>query len=200
MIHRQGVDRFAREAYPGLADHFVGLAESQAPSTLFVTCSDSRVDPSLITQTQPGELFVLRNVGNMIPAAGHDTASAAVVEYAVTVLGVERIVVCGHSNCGAMNGLLNPQSIAHLDAVAPWVEHAAAVRTEVAELPAEQQWDAAIRANVAHQIELLKTHPSVVEALASGQLGIEGWLYDIGEGRVELITEVAPPSPESESE
>ncbi len=198
MIYRHGVERFTRETYPDLRDHFVGLAESQAPTTLFVTCSDSRVDPSLITQTQPGELFVLRNVGNMVPAAGHDTASAAVVEYAVKVLGVKRIVGCGHSNGGAMNGLLNPDAIAHLQAVAPWVEHAATVRMEVADLPAEQQWDAAIRANVALQVGLVQTHPSVADALASGQLGIEGWLYDIGEGRVELLSELA--SHESESE
>jgi len=190
MFHRTGVERFAREAYTAHTTHFTELAEAQAPSTLFVTCSDSRVDPALITQTSPGELFVLRNVGNMVPAAGADAASAAVIEYAVSVLGVQRIVVCGHSNCGAMNGLLNPKSISHLTSVASWVEHAAPVRSQVADVPADLRWKAAIRANVEHQIDLLRTHRCVVESLSAGQLVIEGWFYDIGEGAIELVAEV----------
>jgi len=190
MQHRLGVKHFMTEAYPGLKGHFASLATSQSPSSLFITCSDSRVDPSLITNTQPGELFVLRNVGNMVPGFGRDAASAAVVEYAVTVLGVRRIMVCGHSNCGAMHGLLNPQGLAHISSVADWLEHAAPVREMLAEIPAEDRWDAAIRANVYYQIASLQTHPSVIRALEAGQLCIEGWVYDIAKGQIDFFGEV----------
>ena len=184
MPDRSGVHRFVTEAYPDLKDHFTDLAAVQRPSTLFVTCSDSRVDPSLITQTKPGELFVLRNVGNLIPVHGADQ------EYAVSVLKVSRIVVCGHSNCGAMAGLLNPEGIKHLTSVAGWVEHAAPVRDRVCDVHADAQWDAAIRESVGLQIEHLQTHPCVSEAMAAGNLVIEGWVYDIGHGKVDFHYEV----------
>jgi carbonic anhydrase len=192
LSDRAGVERFTSHAFPELREHFAGLANSQAPSVLFITCSDSRVDPSLITQTLPGELFVLRNVGNLVPAHGVDTQSAAVVEYAVAVLGVKRIVVCGHSNCGAMNALLHPESVVDIPDVARWVEHAAPVRARVADVDEHDRWDAAIEASVRYQVELLQTHPSVITALDSGRLRIEGWVYDIGEGRVEFVVEVDP--------
>lgn len=189
MFDRSGVRRFEAEVYRDLKDHFSGLAKSQSPSTLFVTCSDSRVDPSLITQTQPGELFVLRNVGNLVPAFGNDLESAAVVEYAVSVLQVRRIVVCGHSNCGAMFGLLNPHALESVPTVAAWLEHASPVRQQVVDVDPESRWDAAIRASVAFQVALLQTHPSVAHALSEGRLDIEGWVYDIGEGRVDFLTD-----------
>ena len=190
MPDRFGIHRFVTEVYPDLKDHFNDLAKVQTPSTLFVTCSDSRVDPSLITQTKPGELFVLRNVGNLIPVYGVDQESSAVVEYAVNVLKVSRIVVCGHSNCGAMAGLLNPDGIQHLKAVAGWVEHAAPVRDRVCDVHADGKWGAAIRENVGLQIEQLQTHPCVSDAMATGDLVIEGWVYDIGDGHVDFLVEV----------
>ncbi len=189
MSHRLGVARFTGEVYPGLRTHFTALAESQTPTTLFVTCSDSRVDPALITQSLPGDLLVLRNVGNFVPAHGCDPASAAVVEYALGFLKIPRIVVCGHSNCGAMAGLLHPETIEHLAAVARWVEQADAVRARVAHIPPEQRWLAAVRTNVAYQIEMLKTHPIVAAALQDGLLHIEGWMYDIGDGRIDVLVE-----------
>ena len=130
MTVRHEFERFRAHAYEPLKEHFAALAEAQSPHTLFITCSDSRVDPSLLTQTRPGELFVLRNVGNLVPPFGEDTDSAAVVEYAVRALKVSRVVVCGHSNCGAMNGLVNPEAVAAVPTVARWIEHAAPVRDQ----------------------------------------------------------------------
>ncbi|MFT7519971.1 MAG: carbonic anhydrase, partial [Kiritimatiellia bacterium] len=113
-----GNNRFRAHVLPQMADHFMSLADGQSPHTLFVACSDSRVDPSLITQTQPGELFVIRNAGNLVPVYGQDDGSAAAVEYAVQALKVRRIVVCGHHGCGAMGGLLQPKSLSALPTVA----------------------------------------------------------------------------------
>jgi len=191
MPNRFGVDRFVNETYPRLREHFEGLAASQSPETLFITCADSRVDPSMITHTQPGELFILRNVGNMVPAYGADSSSAAAVAYAVVVLGVKHIIVCGHSNCGAMQGLLHPESVAGIPSVAWWVEHAAAVRKRISGDTPEERWDNAIHANVSLQVELLQTHPCVVEALRQGSLTLEGWVYNIGQGKVEAFIEVS---------
>lgn len=190
MSNRYNIDRFFTQAYPPLETHFKALANVQNPSTLFVTCSDSRVDPSLITQTLPGELFVLRNVGNLIPEYSSDPGSAAVVSYAVEVLKVERIVVCGHSNCGAMAGLLDPSSLTELPQVAGWLEHAASVRDKLKSETHEERWVDAIRANVSLQIENLLTHPYVAKAMSQGALAIEGWVYNIGEGQIESLVEI----------
>ena len=106
-----------------MAARFAALAGGQDPDTLFVACSDSRVDPSLITQTQPGEIFVLRNAGNVITPYGTDGGVDSAVEYAVAALDVKRIVVMGHSGCGAVGGALNPDSLGALPAVREWVSH-----------------------------------------------------------------------------
>ena len=106
-----GIQRFQAHAYPRLSERFEGLAGGQSPHTLFITCSDSRIDPSMITQTLPGELFVVRNAGNLVPAPDVDYSTSSAVEYAVDALGVKQIVVCGHSGCGAMGAALNPTSV-----------------------------------------------------------------------------------------
>ena len=197
MPNRYNINRFVTQAYPPLEAHFKALADAQRPSTLFVTCSDSRVDPSLITQTLPGELFVLRNVGNLVPEYPADPGSAAVVSYAIEVLKVERIVVCGHSNCGAMAGLLDPSALTDLPQVAGWVEHAAGVRDRIKGETHQERWVEAIRANVSLQIENLLTHPYVTEAISQGALVIEGWVYDIGEGQIEPLIEIDSQGPSS---
>jgi carbonic anhydrase len=188
-IH-QGVRRFQAEVFPGLSQRFAGLADGQSPHTLFITCSDSRIDPGLITQSRPGEIFVQRNAGNLVPEHGQDEGTASAVEYAVAVLGVELVVVCGHSGCGAMGGLLNPGSLAELPRVAAWVEHAAATGEAVAGYGPARQLDVAIEHNAERQLDNLQTHPSVRAALAEGRLRLEAWVYDIGSGSVRVVGSV----------
>lgn len=182
-----GVKAFQESAYPAREGLFRKLASGQSPHTLFVTCSDSRIDPSLITQTAPGELFVIRNAGNLIPA--HDAAAggeAATVEYAVSALGVSDVVVCGHSHCGAMGGLMSPGSLRDLPLVAEWLEHAqeTAARVACSDARAGERVDRAIQENVRVQLEHLMTYPCVREAVQSGRLTLHGWIYRFEHGDV----------------
>ena len=125
----RGVHQFHSQVFQRERDFFDKLAAGQSPSALFVTCSDSRVDPNLITQSGPGELFVLRNAGNLVPPYGASNGGeSATIEYAVAALGVRDIVVCGHSHCGAIKELLNPASTAELPLVTAWLKHAETTR------------------------------------------------------------------------
>ncbi|MGW2230000.1 carbonic anhydrase [Streptomyces formicae] len=176
----EGVARFQRDVFPGKADLFARLATTHRPGTLFISCSDARVVPELITQREPGELFVIRTAGNLVPpyAPGADGVAAS-VEYAVAVLGVEDIVVCGHSGCGAMTALAEGHDLGALPAVADWLRHVGAVPTrDVAAL---------VRANVGAQLAHLATHPSVVRALEARTLTLRGWVFDIATGSVEHV-------------
>lgn len=182
----QGVRVFQHRVFPERRKHFEELAKGQAPSTLFITCSDSRIVPELVTQTGPGELFVLRNAGNLVPSwdAEH-TGEAATIEYAVKVLKVREIVVCGHSHCGAIQALLNPASVEELPAVKQWLSHAQQTLDEVASLPLdgtgsdanEDLLSTAVKCNVMVQLAHLRTYPAVAEAEANGTLELLGWFY-----------------------
>src|SRR6185503_14820783 len=164
---KAGVRRFQTQVYPDQAEMFRrAVAEPQEPHTLFVTCADSRIDPELITQSTPGEMFVLRNIGNLIPAYGEMMGGvSAVVEYAVSLLKVKHIVVCGHADCGAMKGLLQPESVSSMPAVENWLKNAAAAM-RVAEALGEEHEARGIlmrrvtEQNVLLQIQHLRTHPS----------------------------------------
>ncbi|WP_052390449.1 carbonic anhydrase [Streptomyces sp. NRRL B-24484] len=185
-----GLRRFRREAFPPRAALFADLAARHRPGTLFIGCSDSRVVPELITQSEPGELFVVRTAGNLVPPhpAGAD-AVAASIEYAVGVLGVSDVVVCGHSGCGAMTALVTGDGLDRLPSVAAWLRHGAGVADEpdpgVADAPVEHRVAALVRANVATQLARLRTHPAVAEALDRQALTLHGWVYDIASGTVE---------------
>jgi carbonic anhydrase len=182
----QGVQIFQHRVFPGCRRKFEKLAAGQSPSTLFITCSDSRIVPEMLTQTEPGELFVLRNAGNLVPpwTADH-TGEAATIEYAVKVLKVRDVVVCGHSHCGAMNGLLNPESLADLPAVSRWLTHAQQTLEEVTNLPldgegsdaADDLLTTAVKCNVIVQLAHLRTYPAIAEAEARGELQLHGWYY-----------------------
>jgi carbonic anhydrase len=170
-------------------DFFERLAGEQTPAALFITCSDSRVNPNLLTQTDPGELFVLRNVGNIIPPDGiSNNSEAAAVEFAVEGLGIRDIIVCGHTHCGAMKGLLDPQSLRTMTHVRKWLRHAEATQQIVQEnyrhLSGAARLTAAAEENVLVQIKHLQTMPSVAEALARGELNVYGWMYKIDTGDV----------------
>ena len=192
----RGVQKFDREVYPEHQELFESLASSQSPSTLFITCSDSRINPNLITQTKPGELFIVRNVGNIVPPYGAMLgAVSSAIEYSVLVLKVRNIVVCGHSNCGAMNALcdLSSDKFKTMPTVRRWLGAAEAALTAVGPLEATDVGPATIRdlaeSNVLLQLTHLRTHPAVAGALARGDLAISGWFYDIAEGKITVLDE-----------
>ncbi|GLC25162.1 carbonic anhydrase [Roseisolibacter agri] len=185
----RGIHQFQTEDFRPLATLFEQLAERQSPETLFITCSDSRIDPNLLTRSRPGDLFILRNAGNIIPLAGGTTSGeVATIEYAVGALGVKDIIVCGHTHCGAMKGLLHPESLTELPAVAGWLEHAATTRRIVTDhyghLPEDRKLVAAIEENVLVQLEHLRTLPVVASRLRRGDLHLHGWVYKIETGEV----------------
>lgn len=184
----EGALRFQRDAYPARAGLFRELAGGQHPGTLFIACSDSRVVPELLTQREPGELFVIRNAGNIVPpyGAGADGV-AATVEYAVTALGVSDVVVCGHSDCGAMTAVAGCQCLAHMPAVGHWLRHAAPAPHLHAHATTRERIDATVRENVITQIANLRTHPCVATALQAGQLALHGWVYDIETGAIDAL-------------
>lgn len=195
---KTGILRFQTGVYPEQAELYRKAAsEPQEPHTLFVACADSRIDPELITQSKPGELFVLRNIGNLIPAYGEMMGGvSAVVEYAVSLLKVKHIVVCGHADCGAIKGLLQPESTVAMPAVKNWLKNAAAAMG-VAEALGEKHESPSkfmrrvTEQNVLLQIQHLRTHPSVAAAMARGELTISGWVYEIGSGEVRIWHEDA---------
>lgn len=125
----QGIHQFQEQNFRPLQGLFEELAKGQSPETLFITCSDSRIDPNLLTRSKPGDLFILRNAGNIVPPHGAaNGGEAATIEFAVAALGVKDIIICGHSHCGAMKGLLQPESVASLPSVASWFTHAETTR------------------------------------------------------------------------
>ncbi|MGL4462862.1 MAG: carbonic anhydrase [Planctomycetia bacterium] len=185
-----GLHRFQAEVFRGHREFFERLAQGQSPETLFITCSDSRIDPNLITNTEPGDLFVLRNAGNIVPP--YDPrglgGEAPTIEFAVVGLGVKDVVVCGHSHCGAMKGLLHPENLVSLPTVAAWLEHAEATRKILWDCyqgcGPDALLDVATEENVLVQLDNLKSHPCVAERLAAGTLKLHGWIYQIESGVV----------------
>jgi carbonic anhydrase len=189
---RQLVERYAhfrREVFPLHQDLFENLKQTQNPSVLFITCADSRIVPDLILQSGPGDLFVCRNAGNIIPPYGEMAGGvSATIEYAVDVLQVRSIVVCGHSDCGAMKALLTPERVANLPTVAAWLRQAESPRRIVTEHYAGSDEatlvDALVEENVVAQIGHLETHPYVISRVRRGELEIYGWVYRIHTGEI----------------
>jgi carbonic anhydrase len=185
----RGVAEFVHSVHKREKALFDKLAAHQSPDVLFITCSDSRIDPTLMTQTKPGELFIVRNAGNIIPppAAGLG-GEAASIEYAVSVLGVKDVIVCGHSDCGAMKAVMAPGSVEGLVAVPGFLAHADSTRALVLhhfpDASPEQQMLAAIELNVLVQIEHLRLLPFVRDACDAGRLEVHAWLFDIGRGDI----------------
>jgi carbonic anhydrase len=195
LLH--GVRHFHQRIFPIWRPRFEHLASGQSPSTLFITCSDSRIVPHLLTQTEPGELFVLRNAGNLVPpsSAAH-AGEAATIEYAVEVLKVSDVVVCGHSHCGAIAGLLRPESLRHLPAVRNWLAHARSTFQEFNDHASEQdpQGDvlaAAVQHNVTTQLAHLRTYDHVEKAESRGDLALHGWFYRFETGETFRLDEQA---------
>ncbi len=184
-----GVAKFQREVYPTKKARFQKLAKGQNPEVLFITCADSRIDPSMVTQTEPGELFICRNAGNIVPPHSNQTGSmTASIEFAVAALGVSHIVVCGHTDCGAMKGAIAPEKLDDLPHVREWLGHCRAAREVVKERCGEvhgEHLEDVTRENVLLQLQHLRTHPAVAAKLATGKITLHGWVYNIETGGIE---------------
>jgi carbonic anhydrase len=190
----QGLNRFQKRVYPKNRELFEKLALGQRPEALFITCADSRIDPCMLTQTKPGELFISRVIGNIVPRYPRTIGGvSATIEYAVGVLAVADVIVCGHTDCGVMKGVMNPEALAPLPNVTAWLRHAQPAR-KAAEKSGEPLGSPEFlltltERNVVEQLENLRTHPSVAARLAQGSLRLHGWVYHIGRG---IVTAYVP--------
>ena len=186
-----GFKKFRDEVFPEQKQLFKKLASVQQPRAMFITCADARVVPELITQSSPGDLFITRNVGNVVPPYGQNNGGVSTaIEYAILALGVQHIVVCGHSDCGAMRAVIDPDVLESMPTVKAWLRQSEVARTVVAEncgCLSEETLDVLIEENVIAQLEHLKTHPSVAARIASGHLFIHGWVYDIETGAIKAF-------------
>lgn len=185
----QGIVEFRKNAQPGYRERFARLALGQAPDALFIACSDSRVVPNTFASADPGDLFVIRNVGNLVAPAGAggvsegDSSEAAAIEFAVSKLNVIDIIVCGHSECGAMQALLDGRSSVEPVHLRSWLRHGEEALEQLARnrapdpsLPRNNQLS---QLNVLAQIEHLKTYPLIRERVAAGSLRLHGWWFEL---------------------
>ena len=187
----RGLSEFHTKYFCTHQEMFSRLSQGQAPQILFITCSDSRIDPNLLTQTQPGELFIIRNVGNIIPPFGAiNSGEGAAIEYAVHALGIKDIIICGHSHCGAMKGLLQLGKLAEeMPLVYEWLKHHAEathrlVQDNYKEYSGEELLKVTVEENILTQIQNLETYPVIRSKLRSGQLYLHAWIYEIETGKV----------------
>jgi carbonic anhydrase len=178
-----GISRFQKDFYPEHQDLFEKLALGQRPDALFITCADSRIDPCLLTQTEPGELFICRVIGNIVPPYPDKLGGvSATIEYAVGVLKVAAVIVCGHTDCGVMRGALNPDALADFPNVTAWLRYAQVEDRESA--PSPDFLLSLAERNVVEQLKNLRSHPTVAARLKQGDLNLYGWVYHIGPGTV----------------
>ncbi len=186
----KGLKQFQREVFPHHKNLYESLSTAQEPRALLITCGDSRVVPTLLTQTKPGDLFICRHVGNIVPPYGGPYGGvSATVEYAVDALHVKHIIVVGHTDCGAMRAVLHPEKMAGLPNVAGWLGYVSAARDIVEALypdaSEEEKLHQLTERNVLLQLKHLETHPPVAVALARGLLSLHGWMYHLDTGDVD---------------
>ena len=185
----EGVRHFHDHEYRLNPEYFRHLAEEQHPRYLFITCCDSRIQPHALTDTGAGDLFLLRNIGNIVPPAPVVRSDVeAAVEYALAALNVAHIILCGHSHCGAMHALLHPEHLKELPAVREWLENARETHDRTMARHGHLDHDALLEAmveeNVIVQLERLRDLPCVRQRLADGRVQIHGWVYKIEEGDI----------------
>ena len=192
----EGYRHFSEQVYPEHRELFEQLRNKQTPQILFITCSDSRIDPALITQSSPGDLFVCRNIGNIVPASGEAAGGVdAVLEYSILALKVRHIVVCGHSDCGAMKALkaLDAPGLASMPSVKSWLRNAepaiGMARANHGNPSGDDLTRALIRENVRLQLQHLRSHRVVAAAISQKIIALHGWVYDIGDGVVSALDE-----------
>ena len=188
---REGVRRFRTVVFPEMRELYERLAEKQKPHTLFLTCGDSRIEPSLLTGTELGEIFVERTPGNIVPIYDEraSVGVSASIELAIRMLGIANVIVCGHSACGAMKALLEPKLLEDLPATARWLKYAqpaleALDRNDT--LDKSDRLRKLTQLNVVEQMRHLHSHPAVAERLKRGLLRIDGWFYEIHTGTIEV--------------
>jgi carbonic anhydrase len=184
-----GVRQFRTGVFPRRRAFFERLAKGQSPPALFITCADSRVVPSLVTHTRPGELFVERNPGNIVPMYKRQAVGvSASIEYAVAALGVRHVIVCGHTECGAVKAMLDPEQGKGLPAVRRWLAYGERAVQRLARERKRarntEKVERLIRLNVLAQLDNLMTHPAVRKSVAAGTLELHGWVYDIDDGAI----------------
>lgn len=185
----RGIHAFQTNHFTEQQAFYSQLSQGQSPDTLLITCSDSRIMPEQLTQAKAGDVFVLRNAGNIIPPYGASSGGeGATIEYAIAALNVEHIIVMGHSHCGAMKGLLNPDDVAALPLVANWLKQAEATRQVVKEnyqdFSGIDLLNATIKENVLVQVDNLRTYPAVAARLAKGKVQLHAWIYEIESGKI----------------
>jgi carbonic anhydrase len=187
----RGVRHFRAHTFPKNRELYESLEEKQAPHTLFLTCGDSRIDPSALTDTEPGRIFVERTPGNIVPVYSDSAAVgvSASIEYSILVLGVRALVVCGHSACGAMKALLDPEELSHAPATERWLRYAkpavGMLNVRFPELAGLERLERLSKLNVLEQLANLHTHPIVESRMREGLLELHGWYYEIHTGRVD---------------
>jgi len=183
-----GFRKFKQEIFPKQQEMFKNLATDQNPHAMFITCADARIVPDLITQSAPGDLFIARNVGNIVPPYGEMNGGVSTaIEYAVLALGVQHIIVCGHSDCGAMKTVLNPVALQRMPTVKKWLRHSESALRVVesnCDVTGQEKINILTQENIIAQLHHLYTHPSVAAKIASGNLFIHGWVYDIKNGEI----------------
>lgn len=184
-----GAVKFQNDVYPAKKELFEALSQGQHPEAFFLTCSDSRIETAMMTQTDPGDLFICRNAGNIVPPHTQKTGGiTASLEFAVAVLNVPHIVVCGHTDCGAMKAALSGDGLAELPHVKEWLGFSKAAVDVVNALDADmtegERMTLLLKKNVILQLQHLKTHPCVAVKLAQGELQLHGWVYDIKNGKI----------------
>jgi carbonic anhydrase len=189
-----GHKRFLAEVFPGRRTQFKLLSDRQAPEWLFITCSDSRIVPDLILGTGPGDLFITRNAGNVVPMTSNDVDGiTATIEYAIEVLHVKSAILCGHSDCGALKAALDRKGLEKLPKAQRWLSHVEGAWSHRQPLnPADgehAELASLIRGNVVAQLWNLKAQPSVARAVQEGRLTVHGWYYDILSGKIEEFNE-----------
>jgi carbonic anhydrase len=185
----KGIHSFQRDFFATHRQLFERLStEGHNPETLFITCSDARVVPNLITGAPPGDLFIVRNVGNIVPPPDLKGGTAAAIEYAIEFLNVKDIIVCGHTQCGAIDAILHPEKMDGLPTVKRWLAGTAKVRDVVeslyGDLTPEKKAIVAVEENVLTQLERLRDHPNVRKRLEEGTLQLSGWVFEIATGKV----------------
>lgn len=183
-----GIVNFKETIFPQHRKLFAQLSSSQSPEVLVITCSDSRIDPNMVTQTRPGDLFIIRNAGNIVPPPSHTPGGVtASIEYAVAVLGVGHIVVCGHTDCGAMGATLSTGALDDLPHVRAWLDHSRAAIEIVKRrrgCVGPEHLRELTEQNVLLQMQHLRTHAVVAARIATAQIQLHGWLYEIESGDV----------------
>ncbi len=185
----KGLHKFQTEVFPIQKDFYEKLTKGQHPEILFISCSDSRINPNLVTSAEPGELFILRNAGNIIPTYDAGGSEAATIEFAVSLLKVKDIIICGHSHCGAVEASLKLDTLSNQPSLHSWIKNnisptLALVQENYPDIDRDSLIDVLSQEHVLQQIENLKTHPVITKMIAQQKLTLHAWIYKFESGDI----------------